>query len=137
MSRRCSICSYAQVSGVDALLSSGSAVRQVARIYGLSRTTLGRHAQHIAPTSKRFAVIRGRDGPSGSADPLSEAFSLAERARTPRERLRALEQVRAATKLALRGMDRSEDDRVLLDSNVRQAERRSDPHPTSRRRQGL
>jgi hypothetical protein len=56
------------------------------------------------------------------ADPLEEAFALAERARTSRERLRALEQVRAATKLALRGRtDITDEDRRLLAANVEEA----------------
>jgi hypothetical protein len=123
MSRRCTICVFPQVAEIDALLTSGSAVRQVARIYGLPRTTLGRHSQHMAPTGKKFAVIRGQDGPTGPPDPLVEALALAGRARTPRERLRALEQVRAATKLKLRGIgDPDTESLELLDHNIAQAE---------------
>jgi hypothetical protein len=121
--RRCTVCDNEQVSDVNALLGSGSSVRSVARLYRLSRTTVGRHKRHLAPTSGPFALIRGDGGPDGPADPLAEAFILAERARTPRERIRALEQVRAATKLRLRGVsDLDADDHELLDGNVREAE---------------
>jgi hypothetical protein len=98
-------------------------VRSVARLYDLARTTLGRHAAHATPTSRRLAVIEGTGGPDGPADPLSEAFKLGERAKTPRERVRALEQIRGATKLRLRGVsDIDVEDRELLDSNIRSAE---------------
>jgi hypothetical protein len=54
---------------------------------------------------------------------LGEAFKLAEKARTARERLRALEQVRRATKLRLRGVtDLDVGDHELLDNNIRAAE---------------
>jgi hypothetical protein len=121
--RRCTVCDNEQVSEVDALLGSGSSIRQVARLTGVPRSNLARHKRHLAPTSGPFALIRGDGGPDGPADPLAEAFTLAERARTPRERIRALEQVRAATKLRLRGVsDLDADDHELLDGNVREAE---------------
>jgi hypothetical protein len=91
-------------------------------LYGLARTTVGRHRAHIAPTSSPFALIPGGGGPNGPTDPLAEAISLAERARTPREKLRALEQIRRSTKLALRGTDLDEAGRELLAANVREAE---------------
>jgi hypothetical protein len=120
---RCSVCANPQVSEVDLLLSTGTSVRQVARLTGIPRTTLGRHAVHIAPTSRKLGLIPGQAGPDGPADPLAEALLLAEKARTPRERLRALEQVRAATRLRLRQVDDpDEEDRSLLDSNIRAAE---------------
>jgi hypothetical protein len=119
---RCTVCASPQVNEVDVLLGSGSSIRKVARIHGIPRTTLARHARHIAPASTPFGVIRGTDGPSGPPDPLAEALLLAERARTPRERLRALEQVRAATKLRLRGLDPDAEDRGLLNDNVSHAE---------------
>ena len=74
---RCSVCSSPQVAQVDALLDAGTPIRQVARVTGLARTTLGRHNQHKAPTSGRFALIPGGDGPTGPTDPLAEAFALA------------------------------------------------------------
>jgi hypothetical protein len=122
--RRCSICAHALVSEVDALLASGTSARQVARMYALARSTLARHARHVPPGERPFAVIRGDDGPTGAPDPLSESFALAARARTPRERLRALEQVRGATRLALRGLRGEVDElhRDLLDSNVASAQ---------------
>jgi hypothetical protein len=96
----------------------------VARLYALSRTTVGRHKAHIALASRPLVAIRGDGGPSGPGGPLEEAFALAQQARTPRERLRGLEAVRAATKLATRnGGELDRETRDLLDSNVAQAER--------------
>jgi hypothetical protein len=121
--RRCSVCTNPQVTIIDSLLSTGSSVRSVAHLYGVARTTLGRHACHVLPSKKRFAAIGGTVGPSGPGDPLSEAFRLAEHAKTSRERLRALEAIRAATKLSLRGrVALAKEDRTLLDNNVRTAE---------------
>jgi hypothetical protein len=118
---RCSICSFPQVKEVDVLLASGTSMREVARLYGFSRTTVARHRQHVPPPRTRFGVIANEAGPDGSADPLTEALLLAERARTPRERLRALEQVRGATKLALRGVGVDDEGLDLLDRNIRDA----------------
>lgn len=120
---RCTVCSNPQVAQIDALLTSGSSVRAVARIHGLARSTVARHRGHISAATARLAVIQGQRDPPGPPDPLSEAFALAEKARTPRERLRALEQVRAASKLRLRGItDLDDNDRYLLDGNIRAAE---------------
>ncbi len=119
---RCSTCSNPRVAEVNTLLQANAPVRQVARLTGIPRTNLTRHARHIAPASRPFGVIRGRDDPDGPADPLAEAFKLAEQARTPRERLRALEQVRSSVKLKLRGVrDLDRDDRDLLDAGIAQA----------------
>jgi hypothetical protein len=123
---RCSTCSNPRVAEVNTLLQANAPVRHVARLTGIPRSNLARHAAHIAPASRPFGVIRGRhdpDGPAdGPADPLAEAFKLAEQARTPRERLRALEQVRSSVKLKLRGVrDLDRDDRDLLDAGVAQA----------------
>jgi hypothetical protein len=126
MPMRCTVCAFSQVSEVDVLLSTGTSIRSVSRLYGLSRSSVGRHRAHVVPTSTPFGVIPGGDGSPGTSDPLSEAFLLAERARTPRQRIRALEQVREATRLRLRlrGMeDLDADDRALLENNVRAAER--------------
>ncbi len=119
---RCSICESSQVKHIDELLGTGASIREVARVTGLSRTTLGRHGKHRSPTSGGLALIPGDDDQDGPTDPLGEAFALAERARTPRERLRALEQIRAATKLALRGRtDLTQEDRDLLAKNIEDA----------------
>src|SRR4051812_44219672 len=99
---RCTVCSFPHVGQVDVLLSTGTSLRKVSRMYGVARSTLARHRGHIAAASAPFAVIPGQGDPPGTPEPLSEAFALAEKARTPRERLRALEQVRAASKLQLR-----------------------------------
>jgi hypothetical protein len=95
----------------------------VARLYNLSRSSVTRHVAHVLPGRLRFALIEGQADPTESSDPLSEAFGLVAKARTPAERLRALEQVRAATRLRMRGFDLADEaDHVLLDSNVREAE---------------
>jgi hypothetical protein len=104
---RCSICSFPQVSEVDMLLASGTSIRKVSQMFGLARSTVARHRAHIAPASKKFAALRGQDDPLGPTDPVGEAFLLAGRATTARERLRALEQVRAATRLRLRECHRA------------------------------
>ncbi|MDP9297631.1 MAG: hypothetical protein M3O98_03060 [Actinomycetota bacterium] len=120
---RCTICSFPQVNEVDVLLSTGTPIRKVAQMYGLARSSVARHRAHIAAARAPFAVIRGQGDPRGTPDPLAEAFLLAGRARTPRERIRALEQVRAATRLRFRGVaDLDADDRELLDGNIAQAE---------------
>ena len=125
--KRCTICENPQVDRVNVLIRTGTSIRQVARLTGLSRATLARHAAHIEPSGTKLALIRAHDGssePGGSpADPLEEALALAERARTPRERLRALEQIRRATSLRLRGVsDPDPEQRELLDRNIAEAQ---------------
>jgi hypothetical protein len=65
---RCTICDNEHVSEVDALLGSGSSIRQVARLTGVPRSNLARHKIHLAATSTPFALIRGDGGPDGPAD---------------------------------------------------------------------
>jgi len=135
---RCTVCSNPHVSEVDVLLATGSSVRKVARMFPIPRTNLGRHKAHVVPGPRPFAVIDTNDGPPGPGDPLSEAILLAERARTPRERLRALEQVRAATKLSIRGRaDLGNDELELLRPTSRKPKPRIATLPTSRHRPGL
>jgi hypothetical protein len=121
--RRCTVCSNLQVTAVNVLLASGSSVRQVARVTGIPRTTLARHREHVPEATRPLGLIRAVSGPNEPADPLAEAFLLAERARTPRERLRALEQIRSGVKLRLRGVVQLDgEDRALLDANIGSAE---------------
>lgn len=82
---RCTVCLKPQVNEVNTLLASGTSVRQVARMFGLPRSNLARHRLHIAPTSTRFGLTEGGARSPGPSDPLPEAFTLAERARTPRD----------------------------------------------------
>jgi hypothetical protein len=120
---RCTVCSFPQVTELDLLLATGTSIRKASQLYGLARSTVARHRVHIAAASAPFGLIHGQGDPHGTPDPLSEAFLLAERARTPRERIRALEQIRSATKLRLRGAsDLDAEDHELLDSNIRSAE---------------
>lgn len=118
---KCTTCAFPQVNEVDLLLQTGTSARKVAQMFGLARSSVTRHSKHVLPASRPFAVLEGQGGSDGPPDPLAEAFLLAERARTPRERLRALEQVRAATKLRLRDADPDADDRELLDGNIESA----------------
>jgi hypothetical protein len=117
---RCTVCEHGERPAIDVLLASGSSLRSVAQMFAVARTTLGRHKAHDLP--RRFALIRGETDPLGQADPLAEAIGLAARARTPREKLRGLEQVRAATRLRMRGVELDPEDRRLLDRNIAEAE---------------
>ena len=123
--RPCGICAFEQVEALNTLLSTGTSARRAAQMYGLARSSVTRHAKHVAPASTPLKLIRASDDPSGLADPLSEALVLAERARTPRERLRAAEQIRASLRQRLRGLGSglSGDDREMLDEQVARAER--------------
>jgi hypothetical protein len=89
---------------VDALLAAGSSIRAVARMFAIPRSSLARHAQHVRPLTRKLGLIPPPSADDPHVDPLAEAFALIERARTERERLKALEQVRAATALRLREM---------------------------------
>ncbi|MDP9300612.1 MAG: hypothetical protein M3P43_06930 [Actinomycetota bacterium] len=103
MSRACSVCESPQVTAVDADLAAGASIRAVSRQYGLSRSTVARHRAHTAPSVPLPA----------SGDPLEEAARLFERAGSERERLRALEAIRAALDLELRDFAKA---RVALKS---------------------
>ena len=117
------MCTNPQVKDIDVLLASGSSARSVARIFNVPRTNMTRHAKHVQPHARRLAVIRSDDGPHVAADPLEAAIELAASARTPRERIRGLEAVRAATKLALRGADDiTTQDAERLGRNIAEAE---------------
>src|SRR5439155_1938566 len=102
---------------------SGSSVRFLARLYGLARTTVAatrymRPRPVVASRCSRPQVAR-----TGRPTRWREAFALAERATTPRDRILTLEQVRCATRPRLRGVsDLDADDHELLDSNVRSFE---------------
>jgi len=80
--RRCTVATTSRFSAVDALLGSGSSIRQVARLYAFSRTTVGRHRAHLGPTSEPFALTPGQAGSDWPTDPLAEALALAARAPT-------------------------------------------------------
>jgi hypothetical protein len=67
--------------------------------------------------------MRTSGGPSespGPVDPLAAAYELAATARTERERYKALEAIRGATRLLLAG-DLDEEQRALLDRNIAEA----------------
>ena len=119
---RCTVCEHGERPSIDALTGlrehravGGPDVRRAADHPGPPQA----HA-HDLPSSVR--PDPRRDWPTGQADPLAEAISLAARARTPREKLRGLEQVRAATKLRMRGVELDPEDRRLLDDNIAEAE---------------
>ena len=120
---RCTVCAFPQVAEVDTLLASGSSIRAVSQIYGLARSTVARHRKHAQVTGSRLGVIQGGSVPTWPPDPLRSALELAGRARTPRERLRGLEAVRAGLKMRLRESvgETSREDRDLLDAGIRDA----------------
>jgi hypothetical protein len=90
---RCSICSSARDEAIDAALAR-SALRAVAREFGVPRSTLQRHAAH--------AGVVGPTGPVGGREHLGEALALLAEARTEREALSALASVRASLRLELK-----------------------------------
>jgi hypothetical protein len=121
------VCASPQVKTVDTLLGTGSSFREVSRISGIPRTTLGRHRQHAQVTGSKLALIRTEDvpdGPGGPLDPLAAALELSRRAKTDRETLKAAEAVRYATALqvrALRGGDLDQEMLEQLDENIAEA----------------
>lgn len=100
MSGRCSICAHPSVEAIDADLLGGASIRSTAARWAVPRSSLGRHAGHTAVASTGAASAAG-------PDQLSEALALLERAKTERERLRALESVRQAMRLELKDHRRS------------------------------
>jgi hypothetical protein len=113
------VCAFPQRTVVEAELAAGVSIRDVSRQTGLSRSALSRHKAHAAPGV-----------PHTGSDPLDEAFGLVERASSERERLRALESVRAALELQLRDFARTRaalkaptaEQLTQLEANVRDAE---------------
>jgi len=120
----CRTCANPQVDAVNTLIAAGTPIRAVARMFGVPRSSLARHASHIQPLPRRLGVVPAPPIDLAPVDPLEEALQLAERARTERERLKALEQIRAATTLKIRGQrgDPGAEATELLDRNVHQAE---------------
>jgi hypothetical protein len=98
-------------------------VRSVARMFGIPRSSLARHREHVRPLERRLGLLP--PGPPGldRVDVLAEALSLLQRSRTSRERLKALEQIRAATALQLRAMRDDPDEELLerLERNLDEA----------------
>jgi hypothetical protein len=75
----------------------------------------------MTPAGRRLTVVPQMPGVDPDAvDPLAEALRLVDQARTERERLRALEGVRASTRLVLRQMGDDPDPYLLerLDENI-------------------
>ena len=98
----CKVCAAQDVREITDLLGSGLSVRQVARITGISRTTLARHLGHARPVTSGNAGPGEAGGPHpGPLDPLDETVALFRLARTERERLKAAEAIRAATALQM------------------------------------
>ena len=119
----CRTCASPQVERVNALLLAGDSIRGVSRITGIPRSSLARHAAHIAPVDRRPRIVPPAPIDLAPVDPLAEALALAERATTQRQRLKALEQIRSATALALRRMSQPDEAQLrLLDRNLAAAE---------------
>ena len=115
----CRTCENPQVGHVDALLAAGSSIRAVARMFAIPRSSLARHAQHVPPLDRKLGLIPPPPPNDTRIDPLAEALALIDRAKTERERLKALEQVRAATALRLREMGTPDEESLqLLHDNV-------------------
>lgn len=121
---RCSTCRHVAVSQVDALLRSGTPVREVARLTGIPRSNVARHREHVEPSERRLGLVPPGPPEPDRVDPLDEALAILSRATTQRERLRALEAVRSASWLILRQLGGDVDSQLLerLDSNVAAAE---------------
>jgi hypothetical protein len=91
-------------------------------MFEIPRSSLARHARHVPPHDRKLGLIPPPPPEDPRVDPLDEAFALIGRAKTERERLKALEQVRAATALRLREMGTPDEEVLqLLDDNVRAA----------------
>jgi hypothetical protein len=118
------VCAFAQVDEVNVLLASGTSIRKVARMFALARTTVARHREHVPELDKPLGLIRTEGGPQGSVDPLEAAYELAGQARSERERYKALEAIRSATALLLRGAKGEPDEQTLeqVERNVQEAE---------------
>jgi hypothetical protein len=116
---RCSVCRSPAGSHVEALISSGTSIRAVARLTGLGRGAVARHRDHTQPAllpetpEERGAVV----------DPMAAALELVKSAKTERQKMKALEAVRGASWLALRSLGGEPDADLLeqLDANVGQA----------------
>ena len=66
MPRRCTICQHEQAFSINLALRGGEALRDIARRYGTSKTTLARHALHAG-------IIPGQSGPALDSDPGTAA----------------------------------------------------------------
>src|SRR4051794_25325747 len=99
----CRTCANPQVETINALIASGTPIRALARMTGIPRSSLGRHAEHVPPGDRPIGLIPQPLPDPDRVDPLAAALELVARARTERELLK-LEQVRAATALVLRQM---------------------------------
>jgi hypothetical protein len=120
----CRTCADPQVATVNALIASGTPIRALARMTGIPRSSLARHAEHVPPADRPLGLIPLRLADHGRVDPLAAALELVERAGTERELMKAQEQVRAATALLLRQMGGEPDEEQLrqLDANLAAAE---------------
>jgi transposase-like protein len=120
----CRTCDLPARSQIDALLSAGSSVRSVARRFGVPRTSMGRHAQHVPPLDRKLGLIPPLPAQDPRLDPLQEALELLDQAVTERQRLKALEAVRSSTVLRLKELGNHPDEEALqlLDRNVTSAE---------------
>ena len=121
---RCSVCRSPAGSHVEALISSGTSIRAVARLTGLGRGAVARHRDHTQPAKPRLALLPETPEERGAAvDPIAAALELVRSAKTERQKMKALEAVRAASWLALKSFGGEPDADLLerLDANVAQA----------------
>ena len=117
------MCANPQVTAIEAALAAGGTVRAIAGQFGVSRSSLSRHRQHLDPPDGGAPPT-----PAGESQFEAAAHQL-ERAQTERERLRAQEGLRRALDLELRDFSRAraairapdEDQLRALERNVEDA----------------
>jgi hypothetical protein len=85
---------------------------------------LTRHREHVEPTTRRLGIVPSGPPEPDRVDPLGGALELLAAAKTERQRLRALEAVRAGSWLLLKQAGDDPDVELLerLDVNIAQAE---------------
>jgi len=119
----CRTCQNPQVEAINALLAARTPIRAVSRQFGLARSSVARHSQHVPPADRRLVLAPDPAPETRNVDPMEAALELLAEARTERQRLKALEGVRASTALLLRQMGRDTDPDLLrrIDRNLTEA----------------
>jgi hypothetical protein len=114
----CRSCANVEVERINTRLASGIPIRQVSRMFGIPRSSVARHKQHVRPLERPLGLVPQPPIDLTRVDPIAEALDLLERARTPRERLKALEQVRAGTALVLRATVDPDEEQLYSSSAI-------------------
>jgi len=91
-------------------------------MFGVPRSSMYRHASHVPPAD-RPVIVPPPPPEDPRVDPLAAAFGLLEQAKTERQQLKALEQVRAATWLRVRELTEPDEETLeQLEANITAAE---------------